>query len=138
MAKKDLKVGVHEGGGPPPGYRWSVQVLNVAFGEAMSFLDADQYQHASQQVKELAREADPSHSVTQSVDRVEDFYELRDKGGILGNINLRIFFHLNVDQSVMVILGAINKKNDGPTPQGVKVTVRNRLRRYLRGEYESQ
>lgn len=86
MAKRHVKVGVREGGGPPPGYRWTVHILNVAFVEAMDLLDADQYQHAAQQVRELAREDDPSHSVTQSVDSIEAFFELRDKGGILGNM----------------------------------------------------
>ena len=135
MAKKDLRTGVHEGGGPPPGYRWSVLVLEDAFEEAMAFLDEDQYQHAAQQVKELAREEDPSHSVTQSIDAIEDFHELRDKGGILGNINLRVFFYLDSDRSLIVVFGATNKKNDGPTPRRVKLRMRSRLRRYLRGEY---
>jgi hypothetical protein len=135
MAKRDVKVGVHEGGGPPPGYRWSVHILDVAHAEAIDLLDEDQYQHAAQQVKELAREDDPSHSVTQSVDSIEAFLELRDKGGILGNINLRIFFHLDAERSVLLVLGVINKKNDGPTPKGDKVRMRNRLRRHLRGEY---
>jgi hypothetical protein len=134
MAKRDVKVGVNEGGGPPPGYRWSVHLLDVAFDEAMSFLDADQYQHAAQLVKELAREQDPSHSAGQSVDAVGDFLELRDKGGILRNINLRVFFHLDADRSVLVVLGAIHKKNDGPTPPWVKTRINNRLRRYRRGD----
>lgn len=136
MAKRDLRVGVHGGGGPPPGYRWSVHVLGAAFDEVKGFLDEDQYQHAAWQVKELAREADPSHSIAQSIDRVEDFHEFRDKGGILGNVNLRIFFPLDTTRSVILVLGAVNKKNDGPTPQWVKVRMRNRLRKYRRGEYE--
>jgi hypothetical protein len=135
MAKKDVKVGVREGGGPPPGYCWAVHVLDTAFDEAMGFLTEGQYQHAAQLVKELAREADPSHSVGLSVDAIEDFHELRDKGGILGSINLRVFFHLDARRSVLLVLGAINKKNDGATPQWAKLRMRNRLRRYLRGEY---
>jgi hypothetical protein len=136
MAKKDVKVGVHEGGGPPPGYRWSVHVLQAAFVEANKFLCQDQYQHVAQQIKELAREDDPSHSLTQSIDAIEDFFELKDKWGILRNINLRVFFHLDSDRSILLVLGAINKKNDGPTPRGDKIRMRNRLRRYKRGEFQ--
>jgi hypothetical protein len=78
VAKKPVKVGVHQGGGPPPGYRWTVQILDCAHGEAMGFLNADQYEHLAAQIRELASEADPTHSVTQSIDAVEDFFELRD------------------------------------------------------------
>ncbi len=139
MAKRDIKVGIHEGSGQPP-YRWSVHVLEVAFKEAHGFLDEDQYQHASEQIKELAREPDPSHSLTQSVDAIEDFFELRDKGGILGKINLRVFFCLNPEHSVLLVLGAINRKqNDGPTPQVDKIRMRNRRREISRrGEFEGR
>ena len=132
MAKHDITVGVHQGGGPPPHYRWSVHILEIAFREAVGFLKDYQYEHVS----ELIRELDPSHSQTQSVDAIEDFFELRDKGGVLGNVNLRVFFYLDKDRSVILILGAISKKNDGPTPLGDKVRVRNRLRKYLRGDFE--
>jgi hypothetical protein len=138
MAKKDLKVGVNEGGGPPPGYRWSVHIIQAAFVEANKFLSEDQYQHAAHQIKELASEDDPSHSISQSIDAIETFFELRDKGGILGNINLRIFFHLDRDRSILLVLGAINKKNDGPTPIGDKIRMRNRLKRYKRGEFQGR
>ena len=32
--EKKLKTGVQEGGGPPPGYRWSVLILDMAFSES--------------------------------------------------------------------------------------------------------
>lgn len=136
MAKRDIKIGVHLGAGPPPGYLWSVHILDVARGEAREFLNEDQYQHASQLVRELAREADPSHSVTQKVDPIEEYFELSDKGGILARINLRVFFHLDPGRSVLLVLGAVNKKNDGPTRMADRIRMRNRLRRYLRREYD--
>src|SRR5947209_3401899 len=115
--KKDVKVGVERGGGPPPGYLWDVLILNVAYDEAMKFLSEDQYQHLAMQFKQLAREADPTHSVTASVDAIEDFHELRDKGGILGGMNVRVFFYLHKVKSALVVLGAIKKQNAGPTPR---------------------
>lgn len=41
LAKKLLKIGVQRGAGPPPGYRWTVLILDIAFDEAMSFLSED-------------------------------------------------------------------------------------------------
>ena len=43
--RKNVKVGVKEGGGPPPGYQWSVEILDQAYEEAMGFLNPDQYDH---------------------------------------------------------------------------------------------
>ena len=133
--EKKLEVGVRIGGGSPPGYLWNVVILKVARKESLKFLDETQYQHVSEQVKEMAREADPSHSQTQSVDDLGDFMELRDKGGPLGKINVRVFFFLDKEKTPgsIVILGAIKKENDGPTPGAVKVCMRRRKRLYLSG-----
>ena len=40
MEQKPIKVGVTEGQGPPPGYNWSVWILDSAFDEAQGFLNA--------------------------------------------------------------------------------------------------
>jgi hypothetical protein len=83
----------------------------------------------------LAHEIDPSHPQTASVDSVEDFYELRDKGGVLGGMNVRIFFLLDKQKSSIVVLGGIKKQNDGPTPLGAKIRMRRRARKYRNGDY---
>ncbi len=131
----EIKIGVEAGGGPPPGYCWGVYILDCAFDEAMGFLSADQYQHVAMQFKELARETDPTHPKSASVDAVEDFHELRDKGGILGGMNVRVFFDVDKSKQVLVILGAIKKQNDGPTPMGDKRRMARRKRKYRNGEY---
>ncbi len=132
-----LKVGVREGSGPPPGYRWNVLFIDLVYREVMAFLNADQYQHFVLQFKELAAENDPGHSSTASIDAIEDFYELRDKGGILGKLNVRIFFHVDKPRSSIVILGGIKKQNDGATPTGAKRLMSRRKRKYLNGDYGS-
>lgn len=83
------------------------------------------------QVRELARQDDPTHSRTVDVRPIEDFYEIRDKGGILKKLNVRIFFFFQKAARRIVVLGAINKKNDGPTPLGDKRTMQRRKRLYL-------
>ena len=37
--RKPVKVGVKEGGGPPPGYQWNVDILDQAFEEAMDVVE---------------------------------------------------------------------------------------------------
>src|SRR4051794_28108963 len=116
---KELKIGVHHGDGDPP-YQWNVIVLDLAFHDGKQFLDDAQYHHMVEQIQELAREVDPTHPTTQIVARVEDLLELKDKGGPLGNINVRVFFMVDKPRVAIVILGAIFKQNNGPTPIGDK------------------
>ncbi len=128
---KAVKVGVKQGGGPPPGYQWNVDRLEQAFSEAMGFLNEDQYCHMAAQVRELARQEDPTHRETVDVRPIESFHELRDKGGILGKLNVRVFFFVHKPSRLIVVLGAIKKENDGPIPTGDKLTMRRRRRLYL-------
>jgi mRNA-degrading endonuclease RelE of RelBE toxin-antitoxin system len=131
--RKAVKVGVREGSGPPPGYNWNVDILDQAFKEAKSFLDDDQYQHMALQVQELARQDDPKHSQSIDVRPVEDLHEVRDKGGILGRLNVRIFYFVHDPSRTIVILGAIKKESDGPTPMGDKKRMQRRMRVYRGG-----
>jgi hypothetical protein len=108
--------------------------LDVAFEESMSFLTRPQYVHFAQQFKELAQSSDPTHSDTISLDKIEDFYEMRDKGGVLGPLNVRIFFDVDAGKRAIVAVGAIKKQNNGPTPQGDKIRMRRRCRQYRNGE----
>jgi hypothetical protein len=93
------------------------------------------YHHVVEQVQELAREMDPTHPETQTVAQVEDFFELKDKGGPLGNINVRVFFILDKPRVAIVVLGAIFKQNNGQTPFGDKKRIGRRKRKYLAGDY---
>ena len=138
---REVKVGVNAGTGDPP-YVWDVLILDVAYQEAMSFLNEDQYSHVASQVQEMARETDPSHSQVVSVDAVEGFLELREKGGPLGKINVRVFFWLDTRElaggqrsHAIVILGAKKKESEGQTPVGWRLTMKRRLRKYRNGNY---
>lgn len=137
MDAKPISVGVWEGAGPPPGYQWSVWILSLALDEAMSFLTPVQYEHLAMQFKELALQDDPTHSASISIRSMspESYYELRDKGGVLGKINVRVFFGLDKDSRAIVVLGSINKKNDGSTPLGDVIRMRRRWRMYQNNEF---
>jgi hypothetical protein len=132
---KPLKVGVQAGAGPLPGYLWSVYYLSSARDEAMGFLNEAQYAHVVDLVRALASEPDPTHPVTVTVKAVEDFYELKDKGGVLGKINLRVYFTVNSKEKAIVVLAAIKKEEDGQTPNWAKTRVRYRLRKFHAGEF---
>jgi hypothetical protein len=134
---KPLKVGFIAGTGPHPGYLWHVGYLSVARDEAMDFLSEEQYAHAVDLVKALASEPDPSHPSMVTVEAVDDFFELKDKGGVLGKINLRVYFMIDRQAKVLCILAAIKKEAEGQTPTWVKIRVRNRLRKFRAGEFGS-
>jgi hypothetical protein len=133
MIGRKLKVGVKVGGGS--GYQWNVLIVNFVFDEAMKFLDESQYAHLAEQFQMLALSEDPTRSLVVSVDAVDDFHELRDKGGILRGLNVRVFYYVDRRTRSIVVIGAILKKNNGPTLQTVKIRIRRRVRAYLAGEY---
>ena len=118
--KKQVKVGVKQGGGPPPGYQWTVLVLNRAKVEIENAFNDCQYQHLVHQVKELAQQESPSHSPVHSIDAIEDFHELREKGGVLNAVNARIFFGIDHTTNSIVILGGIRKQNNGQRRSALK------------------
>ena len=135
MAKKQVKVGVNQGDGPPPGFLWNVWMLGFSQDEAGRFLNEGQYVHLALEMQDLATERSPSHSQRFSIDAIEDFFELRDWGGILYPFNVRVYFGIDKSRSALVVLGVTNKQNNGPTPVGDKVRMRRRWKKYLRGEF---
>ena len=62
---------------------------------------------------------------------IDDFFEVRDKGGVLGKINVRVFFFIEFKSRTIVVLGAIKKENEGQTPGPTKLTMRRRMRLYM-------
>ena len=114
-----------DSGGPP---KWMLGYLEEAEREARKFLTDDQYAHVVQLFDELAYEPDPAQSKTQRVEKIDDFYELKDKGGVLGKINVRVYFALFDERRLIFILCAYKKEDEGQTPPHIKIRVRNRLR----------
>ena len=131
MGKK-VKVGARRGQGKPPGYFWNVLILDLAFKEAQNLLAPVQYAHIKSQVRELASQRSPTHSKTVSVRKMtpNEYYELRDTGGVLGGLNVRLFFGVDRGARAIVVLGVITKQNNGRTPQGDIIRMRRRWRKY--------
>ncbi len=82
----------------------------------MEFLKTAQYQHLALQMQELAMHDDPTHSDVLSVQNMspEEFCELRDKGGILGGLNVRVFYGVDKDSRAIVVLGSIREAKQRP------------------------
>ena len=107
---------------------WKLSHVAVAAKEGGRFLDETQYAHAVDLCVQLAEEQDPRRPLTLDVDKIEEFYELKDKGGVLGKINLRIYFAVFDESKEVVVLGCWNKNVEGKVPTYIKTRMRNRLR----------
>lgn len=110
----------------PP--KWELGYLEVAEREARKLLTKDQYAHVLGLFDDLACETDPTKSQTQDVSKIEDFYELSDKGGVLGKINLRVYFTVIGNKRLILALAVYKKEEEGQTPEHIKIKVRNRWR----------
>lgn len=137
--KKKLKVGLKVGGGPPPGYKWNVLFLSLAQKESHSLLAAGEHEHLLQQFKDMATYGEPLRCPHVSIDQIEDYHELKDQGGIFHNRSVRVFFGLDKsdkDNKSIVVLGVYIKKTNSQTPNGTRITMGRRWRKYKAGEYK--
>jgi hypothetical protein len=122
---------LREGGGPSPGYKWSIEISGEARKQIAKAFSEAQYWHLVDQMRDLASENDPTHpQAALSVKQIHAFYELRDNGGVLGAVNARIFFGVAKEKKTIVVLGGIAKQNNGPTPQPTVILMSRRLRKY--------
>ena len=136
MEKRNPKVLGKQDGGPEPGYRWHCLGLDECHDDAKKKLTDAEHGHVKHLARTLAQEQNPTHSELCDVKAIEDFFELRDKGGVLGKKNIRLFFGMDKKRGAIVLLGLELKKNDGATLQSVKIKIRRRWRKYLQGEYD--
>ena len=134
MSETQLRVGARVGGGPEPGYEWDVWYLVRADREARQVLqNLHRYEHMKDQFRDLAGHASPSRSDTLEIDAIGDFFELKDKGGVLFPLNIRAFFGVDGSRKAIIVLGLIHKQNNGPTPIGDRKLMERRWRAYKAG-----
>lgn len=110
---------------------WRKMYLDLAAGEGRKILTEAQYVHVLEQIDDLATEKDPAMSHRHDVRPIEGYYELRMKGGILGKINLRVYFALVTGKVVLLVLACYKKEEEGQTPAYIRARVNNRLRAVL-------
>jgi len=115
----------------PPGEQtplWNLGYLDAAEKDARKFLSDDQYSYVVELFDQLACEQNPRLSNTQDVRPIDQFFELRDKGGILGKINLRVYFGVFDDEKLLIALGCRKKEEEHQVPSFVIAKMRNRFR----------
>jgi hypothetical protein len=109
-------------------YLWDVLNNNRAHAEGISYLNPSQYDHIVAQVREIAREQEPSNCSTVDIRPFSEFFELRDKGGILGKINIRVYFAIIKEKRAIAILSVDKKENENQAPPHILRRCRTRFR----------
>ena len=110
-----------------------VSVLASAKKQGRKVLSARQYLHAIELVKQLADFNDPAAVADLRIEPIEDFYELKDKGGLLGKINLRIYFGYFPKLNEIVVVHVYKKEQECQLPRHIIITVQARIRNYRNG-----
>jgi hypothetical protein len=119
----------------PPARKWTIVPLQKAKEDAKGFLNDVQYLHVVQLVKRLVDFGDTEELADLRIEKIRgDVWELKDKGGVLGKINVRIFFAPVAKRKEIVVLGAFKKEAEGQTPAHVIIKMEARLGDYLEGE----
>lgn len=114
-----------------------IVVLGVAAKEGWELLTPGQYQHVKDLEKQLVGFGKREFDSNLSIKQFGDFWELREKGGVLGRINLRVYFKFHEEANAIVILHTYKKEDDGAAPKHVMIRVRNRWNRYRDGFFDA-
>jgi hypothetical protein len=117
---------------------FTVKVLAMAKKEGREFLRPAQYLHVTDIIKRLAYFNRPEEMSDMRIEKVVDFYELKEKGGPLGKINLRIFFGVFADTREIVVVKVYKKEQEHRTPRHIVLNVQSRLRKYRNGELREE
>jgi len=117
--------------------KWQdVVVLAVVKKEGRAELTPGQYLHVTDLIKQLVGFGQRKFETLLRIEQFHDFWELKDKGGVLGKKNIRVYFAIDDDANEVIILHFANKKNEGSPPRHLKVKLKNRLRLYKKQELE--
>jgi len=129
--KEDSLAGIWaERGTDDPPLLWTVKYWPAAQAEA-KMLTPPQYWHVADQLKEMARTKDCCACPTVDIAKISSFWELKDKGGPLGKINLRVFFIVDAERHSIVVLGIHKKEDEDQLRRSVIVRIERRERLYL-------
>src|SRR4051812_2575239 len=126
MEQDQARLWAKAGQDDPP-LLWDLKYWPAAAAET-EFLTPQQYWHEAEQLREAARCEDPCTCETLDIRKFGDgIWELRDKGGCLGKINLRVYFHLDTAHRAIVVLGVLKKEDECQLRQSVVVRIERRL-----------
>lgn len=115
----------------------AVVVLGKAAKEGREILSEGQYLHVKDLLRQLVGFAAREFESNLTLASFEEFWELKEKGGILGKINLRVYFMFNQAGNEIVVLHTYKKEDEGSPPPDLKIKLRNRWKCYLNGTFDS-
>jgi len=110
-----------------------VVFFEKARGEARRFLTEGQCLHVEDLARRLEDFGDPTATQDLRIDKVGNLWELKEKGGLLGRINVRVFFGHVPSRGEIVVLGVFKKEREGATPRDYIIKMENRLNHYVSG-----
>ena len=115
---------------------WDVHVLKIARKEGKNILNQTQYDHVVEVLKRLTDWEDKEEISDLRIEKIQDFYELKDKGGVLGRLNLRVYFATVPDNKDIIVLKTYKKEEDGACPRYIIINVEDRLEDFLSGNLQ--
>lgn len=114
--------------GGEPGGMYRVGYLPKAQREGRELLSEPQYAYAVRQAERLRHWGNQDEIAALRTEAVENFYELKLKGNVLGKTNLRIFFAV-LDaggERFVIILGVYKKEEEDQLPRHLVITMKHR------------
>jgi hypothetical protein len=132
--------GPHKGGGKtartekgPSPRKWELVVLPVVKKEGHKILSDVQYDHVVEVLKRLVDFGNKEEIGDLDIKPIQSFFEPKEKGGLLGRINLRVYFGTFPEENKLVIAKAYKKDEEGPPPRHIVLLVQDRLEQYKAG-----
>ncbi|BBO32100.1 hypothetical protein [Lacipirellula parvula] len=113
-----------------------VVVLGVAAKEGYDVLTPGQYLHVKDLIKQLVGFGRREFGSILRLEKLDEFWELKEKGGTLGKKNIRVYFKFNGDGNEVVVLCTYKKEDDGSAPPHIVFKLRNRWRLYQKGDFQ--
>lgn len=107
--------------------KWSLGYLDAAVDEGNKTLTGEQYCQVIEVFEQLSMYENPQ-TAPFDIKPVEGFFELRDKGGVFGKLNVRTFFTLLDRRKLIFVIGCCKKEQGGKTAGHIVGRMKNRLR----------
>jgi len=108
--------------------KWSLGYLDAAVDEGHKILSDEQYHQVVDVFEQLSMYENPRTVDVFDIKPIESFFELRDKWGVFGKLNVRTFFTLLDGRRIIFVIGCCKKEQEGKTPGHIVGRMRNRLR----------
>ena len=133
MSREKRSAGGSENGPRAP---WqTVVVLPIVAKEGWDELTPGQYQHVKDLLKQLVGFGRREYESNLTIAPFGEFWELKEKGGVLGRKNIRVYFRFDSEANEVVVLHTYKKEDDGQAPPHIMIRLKNRWNLYKAGHF---